>query len=768
MKNIFKTLRGNSSIVISNTLSLIIVLLILIHVNGELSYDKHIDNYHNKYRLNMGVKAITPKAITTECDNNFPEVLKTVRVSARAYYNKSQIYLNKEFIDRCGVIKTGNSFFDMFSVSFLYGDKANAFSKPNSVVITMSIADKLFPKTNPLSKVIIIDEVEYMISAVISEMPNNSHLNVNYIIQHDEGNSLDYSDISYYSYLELRNNTNVSEFEKKLNEYFIEKEEKFKVNPIHLMPIADIHLYSKLQYDLETNRDINSLLIIGLIGTLILLVSCVNQLSLTTSRSILYAREVSLKKIYGAPYYKLVLNNFRNIVFINGLSIIFAMLITFMLLPVFNNLLETDFNSSQMFAPIFFIGLITLLVTMSIVTGIYPAFHIALYKPMLAFRGVFSKSKHALLLRKIVVAFQFVITICLIVFTLTVIKQNSLLYKADYGYDDNNVIFVELTQEVIRKYDVFKNKLYASGIVESITASLGYPGEILLKQSYILEDETYIKAYSLVTNDSSIISIFDLDIIEGRNFNMSESDIYFGYIVNKTFAKQIDDGESIIGRRLRVNTNNKFGSIIGVVEDFHFRSLHNKIEPLAIYCYPHLFKEMNMLIKTINVEGNYSKIGDIYRSVYDDDNYSILSGYTKEAFEIAYRKEGIIQNVISVLSLLSIFITLIGLVAIANFSLEQRMKEMVIRKLMGAELIELFTLILKEYLPILVASFLIAGIISFYSVEKWLQNYAVRIDHAFSWYLFAFIITMFLITIILLYQLNKIRKTEPIEILHYE
>jgi len=724
-------------------------ILILLWVQDELSFDRFHENADSIYRVIQDIKfsdhsttwAITQGPLGPSLKEDFPEIVNFTRVTGRRF---RLAYQDNSFDEVLGM--ADGSIFEMFTFPLIEGDPQTALSDPHSIVLTEEMARKYFGDEHPIGKVLKADdEYDFLVTGILEEFPLNSHFRYDFLIE-----GIPYQEVV-----------------QKISGYLYEKPTIEKDAKLNLQPLGRIHLHSNYEFD-RPHGDITYVTIFSLIAFFILLIACINFMNLTTARSANRAREVGMRKVAGAYRRDLVRQFFGESILLAFIALIFAVGIVYLLLSVFNELAakELSFEISgniQTLSVLAGVALIT-----GIIAGSYPALFLSAFQPADVLKGTLFSSNRGATFRKVLVVLQFSLTILLIVCTTIVYNQMNFMRNRKLGYDKEYLVYAVLRGDMRQQFDVVKEELLKNPNILAVTSSGTLPtygynfSNSLWRWEGQDPDEEILMRASFI--DYNYFETLGLEIIEGRSYSKQFStDPTEALIVNEEAVK-VMGMESPLGKQLGIGDNQ--AKIIGVVKNYHFRSLKQEIEPLILILNPSncwaLFARLSSedVSKTI---GYMEKVWGEFASGYPF-NYRFMD----EAIDNLYRAEQQIGTLFRYFTILAIFISCLGLFGLASFMAEQRTKEIGIRKVLGASVSKILLLLSKEYAKWVLFANIIAWPFAYYTMNKWLQGYAYRINIAVWSFVFAAVLALAIALFTVSYQAIRAATANPADALRYE
>ena len=750
-------------------------ILMLLWVHDEWSYDRHFEHADDLYRViekqkspngEVSLFAPTLSAVAPALKNEYPEIIRSSRIMQTPLTLKKK----DEFIEET-VVAVDKDFFKMFDIRFVRGDMNTAFNDPHSIVITEETAHKYFGNDDALGKTLPSRGFVVTVTGVVKPLPQNSHIQFDFLISTDyfveSGAAINtWEDRGRsYSYVELKKGTDSKQVDNKIQD-FIKKHKKGSDAEILLQNIKRIHLYSsrKYNYDISGNSDITYVMIMGLIAIFILLIACINFMNLSTAQSVRRAREIGVRKVAGANKRKIAIQFLGESLLIVFVAHVIAMILVELLLPGYNNLTGKQLSINYLSAGLY-IGLITIVLSCGLLAGSYPAFYLSSLKPLDIMKGFINKNPGNAKFRRVLVVFQFSLSILLIICTLIIGKQLTYMQNKKLGFNKDNIgYFMFPTRPGDPKLDALKKELCNNPDIVSVTK--GY-SPINLEFTSGGFNWTGKKTgddvlFHHLDTDEDYAKTFQLELKDGRFFSPEFSTDNTAVLINEK-AAEIMGLKNPVGEVLTSPWGAKL-TIIGVLKDFHFQSLHYKIEPLMMQK-----GESNNLyvkMKPDHIPATVEFINKTFKSF--DPGLPIDFHFLDDDFDNLYRAEQQMSKIFSYFSSLAIIISCLGLIGLSSFMTERRTKEIGIRKANGAKSNEIFALLSKEYVDLVLISIVVAVPIAWYVMHKWLQNFAYRTG--MSMWIFAFTGFVAVVIAILAVGLQSYvaARKRPVEALRYE
>jgi ABC-type antimicrobial peptide transport system permease subunit len=749
-------------------------ILIVLWVQDEFSFDRFHENTDNIYRVVNFEKysneeemyfSQTPAGLAPILKSDFPEIKEVTRV--RLVNDVIFKYQNKTFNEE-NVIFADPSFFLIFSFQFDNQISIGQLNNPYSILITKKMADKYFGLENPLGKTLKLDnKLDLIITGVLENPPANSHIQFNFIIPFERIKDFGYpvegfNSYAYATYVLLDQKKDYKFISSKIKNT-IKKHDKSAILTSSLQSIKDIHLYSSNIGGLGGDGDIKYIYIFFAIAIFVLLTACINFMNLSTARSGKRAKEVGLRKVIGANRKAIILQFFNESLIISFFAMIFAYLIVMLVLPAFNSLSGTDLYFSFAFMPsIHAVILITTLFT-GIISGSYPALILSSIQPIKTIKGVINTGKKGTLFRRILVSIQFVLTICLIFGTIVINRQLHFVKTQKLGYDKEQVLSIALQGELSQMIEFLKNELNENTDIENISATTSTPSAI--GKSFIVnhwqgnsDQEKFLA--NLVETDENFLEILNLDMVCGRYFSKEFISDSSAVIINEA-ALSLLGFDDPLGKSFM-----KEYHVIGVVKDFHFQSLHKKIAPLIIFHSTNNLKYLLVKIQSTNLFKSLTYLENQWNKMIP--NYPMEFQFLDEQLDRQYRSDRQTEKIINVFTFLTIFISVLGLTGMASYIAELRTKEIGIRKVLGATITGILTMLSKEFIKWILIAVVIAFPISWYVMNQWLQTFAYHMELNIWLFLLSGIMSLLVALITILFQTFKTASANPIKSLKYE
>ncbi|MCD4795582.1 MAG: ABC transporter permease, partial [Candidatus Cloacimonetes bacterium] len=774
-------------------LGLAACILVGLYIYQDLHYDNYHQNGDNIYRITVKTiapngsdhNAQTPALVAPTLEQHFPEIEKISRI----YFSSKDLitYEDMKFYEE-DIVFADEDFFDMFSYKTLQGNPAKFLKKENTIIITRKIADKYFGTENPVGQIFNFNNrINLEIAGVIENVPVNSHFTFDMVVTYKtlvdlpQGNYLDQWGATFgsYTYVMLHPETDIEQLINKVDPFLTDKMETSPriTKSVVLQPIESIHIFSDLGDEIDPNSSVTYIIILGSISIFILILACINFVNLTTARAVKRAREIGVRKVFGAYKLQLIRQFLGESILITLIALGFAFVLVELFEPSFSHLIGSPliyncFNNVSIFSSIVATSLI-----IGVLAGLYPAFVLTHYQPALVMKGATKQGKSgSAILRKSLVLFQFSISIILIIFTILINQQINFMRGFDMGFDKDQVVVLKTPERMSHNSETVKNEINAiPGVVES-SASLGVPlmGSGFgtnLTPDMKHEDEDFMISVKMI--DHNYLDFYDIPLLAGRKLSeLSETDFRTVTVVNEAAVKKLGfaSNEDAIGHAYTIGLSDgvkRFKpEIIGVVKDFHFESLHEEVSPLLFMHWPFLFQEVSIKINPSNVPETIKEIKNVWEKFYPAHpfDYSFLD----EKIDKIYKAEEKSFRVISTFSVLAIIIACMGLFGLTLYTTEQRRKEIGIRKILGASIPNIIRNISLEFLKLVLIANVIAWPVSYLLVNKWLASFPYKVEINILIFLTAGATALGISLLTIGYTVLRSASSNPIESIRYE
>lgn len=731
------------------------VFLIALYIDGELSYDKFHEGAENIYRISWeddNPQTRTPHPMAQALAQDFPEVESAVSLSplwAAGLTRETHSLRNPDndkWYDESSIIGVDTTFFKVFTFPLIKGDPEKVLKSTTSILISESLSKKYFGTEDAVGKRLNVDGDQYSVevAGVFKDVPVHSHFHFDILVSYLREKSFDpndeyytWRDFGHFNYIRLKPGTNAKELEAKLmdwsRKYIQFNDQQFaslkeQGYGFKLTPIADIHLHSKLRWELEPNGNIEYVYILGAAGILTLLIACINFMNLTTAKSAERAKEIGVRKTLGAFRSQLCLQFLTESVVIAVISLLIAIVIVEISLPVFNNVtgLSFDIGVGQ-----YVLAIVALAVMVGILSGLYPALYLSGVKPHEILKGKFISSRRGSGLRRTLVVFQFAMSMVLISASIIIFSQLDFLRSKNLGFDKEEVIVVPIkNNDGFDKLEFLRNELLKIDGITSVSAASNIPGR-QFNQHHITPQKRPLDDVSASDSfvDYDFFETLGIDLSEGRFFlRENPSDTTAAFVINETAAKQLNLQPPVAGQEIvwHGNSNNEVrGTVVGVVKDFHFQSLHQPIQPLVFALTSRAFNHIVIKIDSRDFEKKIAAIERVYKIVEPTFGFEFV--FLEESLNTQYAAEQRAGTIIGTFSFIAISIACFGLFGMSMLTFHQKVKEISVRKVLGASSINLLIILLGNFTKLILISILIAVPIVWWIMQDWLGNFSYQV-----------------------------------------
>jgi putative ABC transport system permease protein len=696
-------------------------------------------------------------AYATFLQQQYPEVDTTLRI----------LMLGDKFLmevgEKSGYEEKGlfveSSFFKVFPLPFLQGDPATALAAPHTIVLTEALAKRYFGNGNPIGKTVFIDKDTLEVKGVVANVPEHFHLDFHYLmslptagIPQTRMEKWDWN--QFYTYVKLKPGANYRLVQEKFQEYV-----KKDIYPTlgnsgntalpFFQKLQNIHLQSAdFVYDNAKRGNESYVKGLTIIALFVLVIACFNFINLATARSFRRAKEIGVRKVVGAERSQLVVQFIGETILLSIIAMLIAMAATFLLLPLLNAFTEKHISFNPFANPLLLLAIVAAGFVIGILAGIYPALFLSGFRPITVLKNMKISTGgggNIGWLRQALVVVQFSLSALLIVSALIVYKQVRYLNTKDLGFDKEQVVYFQIRGGVEKNLETFKSELKRSPNIVSVTSGYGLPGDQFAGETIKVPGKEGEKehAVSLFIGDHDYIKTLGLKLIAGRDFSREmTTDVREAFVINETAVKEFGFGtpEKALGQRINWNewepadTTDpvKRGKVIGVVRDFHYKSLHEKVIPSIIHIYPAVSFKVAVKLRTADMANTIAFINNTWNKF--SPGYPLDYKFMHETYGAMYKAEGKLASLIWIFTIMAIVVGCMGLFGLAAFNAEQRTKEIGIRKVLGAGTLNIFGLLSKSFVRLVAISSVIAFPVAWWVMNKWLQDFTYRVS--IGWWVF--------------------------------
>ncbi|MBK8608879.1 MAG: ABC transporter permease [Chitinophagaceae bacterium] len=805
-RNLWKN-KGYSAInIFGLAIGLATCLLITLYVTNELSYDQYNKNAKNIYRINSDLKFNGPDLHMTQTSDMMGQTLKKdypqVAEFTRIYANEGDKLIKKgsDFITEKRAAFVDSTFFTVFTLPAIEGDTRTALNQPNTVVITESTAKKYFPQdaVSVLGKNIDVKNGEtttpFKITAVIKDIPDNSHFKFDFLfsMKNVDYRWGDFTSHNFNTYLLLKPGTDYKAFEKNFPTYIdkyvlpfaqqfikIASMEEFRKSgnklEYSLMPITKIHLYSDYAFELTPSGNIQYVYIFSAVALFILILACINFMNLSTARSAKRAKEVGIRKVLGTERKTLIAQFLVESTVTAAISLLIAILIAFFILPLFNDVAAKSLSIRDLLGAKILPFLILLPFIVGLLAGSYPALYLSAFKPIKVLKGNTNAGFRKSNLRNVLVIFQFATSIMLIIGTIVVFSQLRYIQTKKLGFNKDQVLIIDGTRALNKNIQAFKNEVLAMPGVSSGTISSYLPVDNSSHSNNTFSKEAVMTTASSINMqtwrvDYDYITTMGMEMAAGRNFSKDFGGDSSAILITETTAKLLGFDEPV-GKMLYApfdNTGYKELAplqIIGVIKDFHFESLKQKLGPLCMRLGTR-GDIASFKVTAADTKGLVSQIENKWKTLAPGMPFSYR--FLDESFDDMYRSEQRAGTIAIVFAILAVFIACLGLFGLVTYMAEQRTKEIGIRKVLGASVGNVVTLLSKDFLLLVMVAAVIAFPVAWWAMNKWIRDFEYRINISVWIFVMAGLAALLIALITVSFQAIKAAIANPVKSLRTE
>ena len=751
-------------------------LLIMLWLQDEIKKDKFHKNGAQLYRVMENqfyagetvTYASTPGILSQHITKDIPEI----EMASQMLWEEAPLFtVGDKFEKERGRYVNGD-FLNMFTFGLEKGDARTALKRPDGVVISKKLADKYFPNQDALGKIIRVDNKDdVMVTGVLKEITEQSSLKFDFLMSYERWLKTndwakEWGNNGPRCYVMLNKNASLDKVQAKVKGYIKSKNKDSNVE-LFLQPYEDVYLFSNYKAGIQDGGRIDYVKMFTIIAIFILVIACINFMNLATARSIKRAKEVGVRKVVGAVRYSLIAQFLGESLIIAFLSLIFAIFIVFAMLPAFNTL--TDKHLSLDFTdPLFLLILLGLTIITGLVAGSYPALFMSSLKPVVVLKGALKFKPSATFFRKGLVVFQFALSIMLIVGMMVVYRQIEFIQSKNLGFDRENMLYMPLEGDLSTNFMTFKQELSNMPGIKSVTCSQADPLEVGSSTQGVNwpgKDTTKIILFSQNPVSYDYLTTMGIKLKGGRDFSPAFSTDTTNYVINEEAAKKMGMKDPV-GKEM-IMWGRK-GTIIGLVKSFHINSLHESIPPLILNMQRGKENWGQVIVRTqagqtpqaiASMEKAFKKFNPRFPFSYK---------FTDQEFAAQYKGENVVSKLANYFAFLAIFISCLGLFGLAMFTAEQRTKEIGVRKVLGASVVNITAMLSKDFLKLVLISAVIAFPLAWYLMKNWLEKYAYRIEIQWWFFLIAGIMAVLIALLTVSYQSIKAALMNPIKSLKTE
>ena len=782
LKAAYRNLTRNKTYSFLNVMGLAVsiaaFLMISLYVLFELSYDRYHENAGRIFEVIAGDQAVTPAPLAPALMDEFPEVERATRLSGS--FQDLVRFKNKTFLEEQWVWADENVF-DVFTFPLISGDKQTALKDPNSVVLTENMAKKYFGSEDPMGKVIEWSgfdvKNDFIVTGVMKNIPDNSHIKADFFASFKtmtnfpsfSPENFGWGNYWCHTFFLIREGSDYRVLQDKYPA-FLESRTGVKHDwDFFNKSLIDLHLESvDTLFHFSSVSDIRYIYIFSAVAFIILLIAGVNYINLTTALAARRFQEVGIRKVVGAQRFQLIRQFLMESLFLTFLALVMAVALAHFLMPIFNNLIQSDqsvalFRNAMLFMALLIIGL-----CVGVLSGIYPAVFMANFTPFGAIKGISSTKSKKVRLRNMLVIIQFAISIFLIISTLVISSQLHFIRNKKLGFSKNHILIIPLTnRNIYENLYAFKQEMLKNPDVKRTSVSTTIPMKIDWHNSFYYrnvenpENNHIVSHYARV--DYDFIDLFEMEIVKGRNFREEIDHDKNTYIINETIARKIG-WEDPVGKLF--HNQGRTGTIVGVVKDFHNENMHIPIGEVTLILAPEQGNLISVKIDSNDIPRTLAAIEKVWDKF--SGGYPFEYEFMDERYDSMYKSEIRLGRAFNYFSVLAVFLCCLGLFGLASFAVEQGTKEIAIRKVLGASVPELVKMLSWQFLKLVFIANLIAWPIAYYVMNSWLQSFIYRVDMSWVIFFMAGITAVIIAFMTVFVQTAKAALANPADSLRYE
>jgi len=756
-------------------------LFLLLYVRDELSYDRYHEDADAVYRTNMVIPQVdatvglTPNIVAPLLMREFPEVQAATRIEAHG----GVVRAGERIFDNNAFYFADSTVFEVFDgFTLLAGDPTMALTRPYTVVLTESTAEKFFGDANPVGRTIVRNnDQEFEVTGVMADVPSNSHFTFDFLASFASrehwANNEQWGSANFFTYIRLPSASDGPVLQAKIDALAEEMHTggEERVRTLALQPLTAIHLGTEVAYDLDATGDMTYVYGFATVALLILLIACINYMNLSTARSTQRAKEVGLRKSLGAYRGQLVGQFYSESAVLAFAGLVLALALVGLGLPWFNELSGKTLGFGTLGEPEIVALIVGIFLIVSLVAGSYPAMFLSRFQPARVLRGRATTSGGAAWLRKGLVVLQFAISAFLIAGTLVVMGQLRHMNTQNLGFDKEHLVVLPLSDPILQEqYPAMEEAIRQSPKVVATAAINQIPGQLGWTSGFTapgFTDDDGFLIKGMPTN-ATVIEALDADLLAGRAFPAEPPEpdsTNFLFILNATAAEKAGwTPEEAVGQRVVVDRRQ--GEVVGVVEDFHFRSLHEAIEPLAIWYQPVHANHLAVRLAPGDTRAAMDHLEAVWGrfAAHRPFSFRLLD----DVYDRLYRNERQVGQVVSVFAFLAIFVACLGLFGLAAFTAERRTKEIGVRKVLGATVPNLVGLLTKDFVVLVLVAFAVAVPVAWLAMSHWLDGFAYRIEVGPGVFVLAGVLVLVIALATVSYHALRAATTDPVKALRYE
>ncbi|WP_323756448.1 ABC transporter permease [Roseivirga sp.] len=763
-------------------------LLILLFVNNELSFDGFHEKKANIYRLDevQSFGAVSEQKVALSMYPmgpnllaDYPEITDFTRywtLGRTLVQYKDQSHYTEN------LVRVDTSFLKMFDFQMIEGNRYSVFDEPNNLILSETLAKRIFGDENPIGQVIRTgegDENQIKVTGVFADVPDNSHLQFDALtstkLWDSEQRRNGWGSNYLNTYLQLANNTDVEKLEAKFDDFLVKYmgEEVLEFYSLFLQPLSDVHLGSMdITHDYNNHKKFarSSVNIFLILAFFVLLIASINFMNLSTARAATRSREVGVRKSIGAYKGQITGQFMMESIMLSFIALIIAFLLSFAAIGPLNGIIDRNLDLSFFFQPLHLILVLAIAIFIGFLSGVYPALVMSGFNTVMALKGSGMKAGKSFF-RNALVVFQYAIAIAIIIGTVLATQQLNYMQNLDLGFKKELVVTVNMYNDTNSKYELFKTELRNQSNITDVTATTQRLGNNLHQTSMQYRADTALinGSSSFVVVDNNFMDFFEMEILEGRALSDQYANDKAGlsFVVNETLAKELGAGDrEVLGMPFHFGGNDTLGVIVGIVKDFSYNKLNLKVEPLFMSQQPWGWSEVDVKLRADKLQEGLAEIEAVWSTLYPQRPFEYQ--FLDDHIDKMYQSEQQLTKVISILSVLAIIIASLGLFGLASFTVKQRLKEMGIRKVLGASVSQIVMILSKKFTALVLIAFIISAPITYYMMDQWLASYANSIGIGIGIFLVVGIGSWLIALLTVSLQSYRVASSNPVETLRIE
>lgn len=769
--------------IVGLTVGMAAVLLINLYIEEEAKFDKFHVQGDRLYRATVSFNsdpptwAGTPAPMAPLLTERFSEIESAIRIDPFGFNPKFLISHQDISFYESRFMLADPGFFEAFSFHLLKGDPSKVLSGPTNVVISESTAEKYFGDEDPIGKILVFDgRLEMVVSGVMADVPRYSHLQFDLVGSYEHINQYhgwtnfdvnqSWGMFNYYTYLLLSEGSDRGILEEKMGGLVKELRQE-EAGGVYLQRIEEIHLQSNIERDPLAKGSISNLYLYGSIAIMILIIACINFTSLYTANSEVRAKEVGIRKVLGAQKKQVVFQFLGEAFILSFVALPLAVALVQLIMPSFNTVFQTSisFESQAIFQNV--VKLVLLVLAVGIIAGIYPAFFISSYQPVRLLQNQLSKTRKKITFRNILVVMQFMLSIVLIIGAFTIGNQMDFILNSDLGYDPINILNIPLSQTgVVQRYNLYKEQIVSHANILDVTATSFTPSIERWREGSYFEGRTEEddQAFFRMSGDYNVVDMLKIDLLAGRSFQENiSSDLYKAWILNESAVRSIGwSPEEAVGKRF----GGQDGRIVGVVNDFHFRSFRKTTEPLAMNVIPRMFRYVSIRYQPGDIPGLIQFLETKWQQVNPGIPFEYY--FFESEFAVLYRNDLNTKSLFTVFTAIAIFLACLGLFGLSLYTIQRRTKEIGIRKVLGARFSQTSKVLVADFIKLVLMAYVIAIPLAYIGMNRWLEGFVYRTGINPLVFVLSGLAVFALTILTVSMHVIKVSRTNPADVLKYE